>query len=521
MKKFLKYIICILAVILTLTSCMSDIAYIGVQSGTTGQYFVDGDEDWEFVGISGYQSKKYDNGGLAVTDMKHGAVRYVMLDEQPAKLLQQKIPGIKVIDIPLTNEEYAFGVDKGQPGLHAEVNRILREMKEKGEIDRIVAAYATGSGINPITSAIKDEARADEQLVVSTNAAFAPFEYKDGDKYAGIDMEIAAYIASELNMELVIENMDFTAVVESVGSHCVDIAMAGLTVNEKRKEHVNFTDSYYNAAQMLMVLSGDDTFDKCTSAEEVISLLEKNADKPYSATTEKASFFDSWDSFRQQFFTKGAYKTVLSGLLATVEIAVFGLIIGIIFGTLIAFVKVLPRGRRIVTALNVICDIYVGFFRGTPMVVQLLIGYFVLLPALGIVVSNAVLVAVIIFGLNSAAYVSEIMRAGINSVDKGQLEAARAVGLPFWQSMIKIIVPQSVKNILPTLGNEFIVLIKETSIVSFIAVTDLTKAFREIGDANYDYIVPYLMLAAVYLVLVVGITIGVKFIERRLAKNGR
>ncbi len=228
----------------------------------------------------------------------------------------------------------------------------------------------------------------------------------------------------------------------------------------------------------------------------------------------------SWDVFYRQFITKGGYKTALSGLLATVEIAVFGLIIGVVLGTLIALVKVMPKSNPVAKAVNAVCDVYVGFFRGTPMVVQLLLGYYVLLPAIGLV-SNGIAVAIVIFGLNSGAYVSEIMRAGIQSVDPGQLEAGRAVGLPFWTAMIKIVIPQSVKNILPTLGNEFIVLIKETSVVSFIAVTDLTKAFRAIGDANYEYIIPYLMLALVYLVLVIIITAGIKAMERRLKRNER
>ncbi len=227
-----------------------------------------------------------------------------------------------------------------------------------------------------------------------------------------------------------------------------------------------------------------------------------------------------WKLFYRQFITYHAYKTVLNGLLTTVEIAVFGLLIGILIGTLIAVVKVMPKYKRLPRILDKVCTVYVAFFRGTPMVVQLLIGYFVLLPALGIP-ADGVTVAILIFGLNSGAYVSEIMRGGINSVDRGQLEAGRALGLPYWASMLKIVIPQSVKNILPTLGNEFITLVKETSVVSFIAVTDLTKAFRAIGDSNYEYIVPYLMLAAVYLVIVLLITWGIKAMESRFKRNER
>ena len=227
-----------------------------------------------------------------------------------------------------------------------------------------------------------------------------------------------------------------------------------------------------------------------------------------------------WQSFYEQFITKGGYLTVLSGLLATVEIAVFGLLIGVVIGTIIALLEVMPHRNIFTKAVNQLCVLYVGLFRGTPMVVQLLIGYFVLLPALGIA-ADGIQVAIIMFGLNSGAYVSEIMRSGIQSVDSGQLEAGRALGLSFRSTMMKVVIPQSVKNILPTLGNEFISLIKETSVVSFIAVVDLTKAFRQIGDANYEYIIPYVMLALVYLVLVALITVGIHLMEKRLKRNER
>ena len=226
------------------------------------------------------------------------------------------------------------------------------------------------------------------------------------------------------------------------------------------------------------------------------------------------------DLFYHGFIEKEGYKEVLKGLLVTLEIAIIGLIIGIVLGTLIAVVKVMPKNGKVSKVLEVICDIYVGFFRGTPMVVQLLLGYFVLLPMLGIS-ADGVVVAVVIFGLNSGAYVSEIMRAGIQSVDVGQLEAGRAVGLPYSVAMMKIVIPQSIKNILPTLGNEFIVLVKETSVVSFIAVVDITKAFKSIADANYEYLIPYVALAIVYLGLVMLITLGIKLLERRLKRNER
>lgn len=227
------------------------------------------------------------------------------------------------------------------------------------------------------------------------------------------------------------------------------------------------------------------------------------------------------NEFIKQFITNKGYESVLDGLVATIEIAVFGLLIGVVIGTLIGIVRVMPKYKLLPRILDKICVCYLELFRGTPIVVQLLIGYWVILPALKISVDSGIPVATIVFGLNSGAYVSEIMRGGINSVDAGQLEAGRATGLPYSVAMMKIVVPQAIKNILPTLGNEFIVLIKETSVVSFVAVTDLYKSFKQLGDPTYDYVVPYLMLALTYLVLVLLISWGVRALEKKLKKSER
>lgn len=230
---------------------------------------------------------------------------------------------------------------------------------------------------------------------------------------------------------------------------------------------------------------------------------------------------DKWNLFIKEFIEYGGYLMVLDGLRVTVLIAVCGLLIGILIGTIIAITKVVPQYKFVARFFSRISDIYVGVFRGTPIVVQLLIVYYVLLPAMHVNVINPATVAIIVFGMNSGAYVSEIMRSGINSVDAGQLEAGRSLGLTYTASMFRIVIPQAVKNILPTLGNEFISLIKETSVVSFIAVVDLTKAFRSIASANYEYVIPYLMLGAIYLIIVMIITLLIKLIERRFAKSDR
>lgn len=230
----------------------------------------------------------------------------------------------------------------------------------------------------------------------------------------------------------------------------------------------------------------------------------------------EAKILKFWDIL----INKGGYSVILQGLKNTMLIAVLGLIIGIVIGTLIATVRVLPKYSKISKVLNGICSLYVGLFRGTPMVVQLLVFYYVLLPLFHLHMLS-VNVAICVFGLNSGAYISEIMRAGILSVDSGQMEGARSVGLSYATSMLKIVIPQAIKNILPTLGNEFIALVKETSVVSFVGAVDLYRGFSNIGNATYEYMVPYLAMAIVYIAIVCLITLLVKLMEKRLRKSER
>lgn len=232
------------------------------------------------------------------------------------------------------------------------------------------------------------------------------------------------------------------------------------------------------------------------------------------------NFSLKWNKFLEIFFEQNGYIKVAAGLKNTLMIAVAGLVIGTVIGTLIATVRVMPKYQVLPRILDGICSFYVGLFRGTPMVVQLLVFYYVALPLMGVKMSG-VQVSMLVFGLNSGAYISEIMRSGIQSVDPGQLEAGRAVGLSFSTAMIDIVIPQAVKNILPTLGNEFIALIKETSIVSFVGAADLYVAFNYIGSNSYEFMVPYLVMAAIYIVLVMGIALLVNLMERSLKKSDR
>lgn len=179
----------------------------------------------------------------------------------------------KVLAYDLTEEEYAFGVDKAQPELLTKVNDFIKKIKDDGTMEAIFDKYFKGGTPEGVVSAKKDTSK--DQLVVATNAAFAPFEYIEGEKYYGVDMEIAKLLADELGLELVIDNMDFDSVCLSVGEHKCDIAMAGLTVSTDREKHVTFSESYYQASQRLIVPSDDTVFADCKDADAVLAKLDE------------------------------------------------------------------------------------------------------------------------------------------------------------------------------------------------------------------------------------------------------
>ena len=221
--------------------------------------------------------------------------------------------------------------------------------------------------------------------------------------------------------------------------------------------------------------------------------------------------------FQQDFIESDRYLYLLRGLGNTLLIAALAVILGIVLGFLVAIIRSTHDKHVGLNILNFICKVYLTIWRGTPTMVQLLIMYYIILVAL----DNKILVAVIAFGLNSAAYVAEIVRSGIMSVDEGQFEAGRSLGLNYTQTMRLSILPQAFKNVLPALANEFITLLKETSISGYIAIPDLTKGGDIIRSQTYDAFLPLFGVAVIYLVLVMILTAGVHKLETRLRTNER
>ena len=228
-------------------------------------------------------------------------------------------------------------------------------------------------------------------------------------------------------------------------------------------------------------------------------------------------FKEIYSSFYKALIPEQRYLAYLDGLKVTLLISFFAIILGILIGVLVAVLNVTSINYKM-KWLSSLCNIYINVIRGTPVMVQLLIIYNLIFTSRD---SNEILIGAVCFGINSGAYVSEIIRAGIDSIDKGQMEAGRSLGMSYVQTMVMIILPQAVRNILPALGNEFIILIKETSVASVIAITDLTQAAQYIGSRTWDILPPLIIVALFYLVIVMGLSKLLSIFERRLAKGDR
>ena len=505
-KRSLAVILLTTLMLLTLTACgqknadqapdkvisgLDDLegAKIGVQIGTVGDTYAsdyEGDD-------AGTEVARYNKGADAVQALKQNKIDCVIIDEQPALAFVDKNPELKILDEEFTNEDYAICVAKGNDELLDKINGALDELKQDGTLESIINNYiGVDAGKTPYVSS-DDVIRDNGTLTMATNAAFPPYEYYENGTIVGIDADMAQAIADKLGMNLVISDMEFDSIIAAVQSGKADFGAAGLTVTEDRLKNINFSESYTTAKQVIIVNTGEGANQQ--------SLVEK---------------------FKQVFIEKDRWQYIPKGLRNTLIITFFAGVIGIILGFLFAVIRVAndrnDEKKLGIRVLNAIVKVYLTIFRGTPMMVQLLIMYYVIFAS---VKANPIMTAVLAFGLNSGAYVAEAIRAGIMSVEIGQFEAGRSLGFTYGQTMIHIILPQAVKNALPAMCNEFIALLKESSIVGYIGLIDLTKAGDIIRSNTYEAFMPLIAVALVYLVIVMFLTFLVGRLERRLKKDAR
>lgn len=460
-------------------------ARIGVQLGTTGDIYVsdyEGDE-------AGTTVERYNKGADAIQALKLGKIDCVVIDEQPGIEFVKQNSNIRIIDEEFSLEDYAFCVSKENTELLAQINTAIEKLQADGTIDNIIKNYiGTEDEIGAYPYVSKDVARTNGTLIIGTNAEFPPYEYYENNQITGIDMDIMRAVSDELGMDMQIEDMAFDSIIAAITSGKVNVGASGFTVTEDRKKNINFTDTYITTKQVIIVRDGGSTGG--------YSLKEKLYDN---------------------FVKDNRYLYIVKGFGNTLIITLFAVMLGIVLGFLIAIVRTNHDRNGELPILNAVCKVYLTVIRGTPVMIQLLIIYYVILAS----VTNKIVVAAIAFGLNSAAYVAEIVRSGIMSVDVGQFEAGRSLGLNYSQTMQLIILPQAIKNILPALLNEVISLLKETSISGYIGLMDLTKGGDIIRSNTYEAFLPLIAVAIIYLAFVMLLSTFVSKLERRLRSSER
>lgn len=501
MKKYLKIsvVFVVLAVmLLSMCSCgkkaseskiiksVDDLpgAVIGTQLGTTGDIYASDYEE------EGSVIKQYNKGADAVMALKQGKVDCVIIDNEPAKKFVSVNSDLKILPQEFVKEDYAICIAKENTELLDKVNKALAELKEDGTLNNIISNYiGDNAGETPYVSPEGTD-RSNGTLTMATNAQFEPYEYRKSGEIVGIDVDMATALCDKLGMKLEIQDIEFDSIITAVQSGKADIGVAGMTVTEDRLKNVNFSDPYTTATQVIIVKKDGGS----------------------------SGGFISKEKFENNFIKDSRWKFIVDGLLNTLKIAFFAVLIGVVFGFLLAIIRFSCDTTGKLKILNWICKAYITIIRGTPTMIQLLIIYYVVFASVNI---NAVFVAIVAFGLNSSAYIAEIVRSGLYSIDKGQLEAGRSLGFNYSKTLWYFILPQAVKNILPALGNEFIVLLKETSISGYIGILDLTRGGDLIRSRTYDAFMPLIAVALIYLALVMFLSMLVGRLERRLKKNDK
>ena len=426
-------------------------ASVGVQTGTTGDTFV---SDYE---ADGTKVMRYSKGADAIVALTQNKIDCVVIDSEPAKEFVKANAGLKILDEPFAEEQYAICISKENHELTEKIDKALAELKDEGVLDKIKSYYIEGNTDTVPYESPKD-IKYDGELHMATNAAFPPYEYVEGGEIVGLDP------------------------------------------TPERRKNIDFSTSYANTTQVIIV----------------------------NDSASGSLFGNLGESFKNTFITDNRWQQLLSGLLVTLEITLFAGIIGVIIGFVIALVrathdiqldkrKCRSFGDCVLKFFNAICNIYITVIRGTPVVVQLMIMYYIILAS----VRNGIFAAIIAFGMNSAAYVAEIVRSGIMAVDIGQTEASRSLGFNNRQTMTMVVLPQAIKNVLPALGNEIITLLKETSVAGYVALADITYIGNMIRSRTYEAFFPLITVALIYLVIVLVLSYILRKFERRLKKSER
>lgn len=412
------------------------------------------------------------------------------LDEPLARLAAARNGGLLIFEEPVVPDKYGYAFPKGSP-LCAQFDGIIAQLKEDGTIEELKEKWlGADESVKVLTEQTWDGTNG--TIVYYFGDANEPMTYVgSGGEPLGLEIDLMLLIAQKLDMKVEMIPCEFGGLIAALESGKADVASGSMSITEERMKHVDFSDSHYDAALVLLI-------------RDESSLVNGN----------KKGFLEGLrDSFNSTFIVEGRWKLILRGLGVTALISVFSGIFGLLLGFVLCMLRRIPnRPVRFSVAA------FVRLIQGTPIVVFLMILYYVVFGSSDV---SGILVAIIGFSINFGAYTSEMMRSGIETVDKGQNEAALAMGYTKARSFFNIIFPQAARNFLPVLKGEFISMVKMTSVVGYIAVQDLTKVSDIIRSRTMEAFFPLIVTAAIYFVLANAMTAMLSFVEHRIEPKRR
>ncbi|MEI6050924.1 MAG: ABC transporter substrate-binding protein/permease [Bacteroidota bacterium] len=390
----------------------------------------------------------------------------------------------------------AAGINKQNDQLRDQFNSFLKEIKSNGIYDDMVDRWMTKN--MPVMPVIQ-KGKVNGVLKVGVVSDLGmPFTIMKDGNLAGFDIELSSRFAAYIGKEFVPVDLQFGSMLASLLTNKIDLITCSLMITEERKKQINFSDPYFE--------SGVSVIARKNKIEGIESLkMDKQGDLTGGRNAELSFPAKFSDSFYNNIVREKRYLLIIDGLKATLLISIFAALLGTLLGGLVCFMRMSKR-----KILSAGAKLYITLLRGTPVLVLLMIIYYVVFASVNI---NPLFVAIVAFGLNFAAYVSEMFRTSIESIDKGQKEAGIAGGFTKIQTFIYIIMPQASRQVLPVYKGEFISLVKMTSIVGYIAVQDLTKASDIIRSRTFDAFFPLLVAAVFYLIIAWLLTWALGFIE--------
>ena len=388
----------------------------------------------------------------------------------------QIMGGLTTLEEPLFRVGIGASFGKGvNVELREQFNAFIQKLKDQGIYDQMIDRWIN----NAHTSTMPDIPVPVEgkPLRVGTHSSAPPLVFMKDGEFAGMDIELVKRFAAHIGRPVVFSDMNFSALIPSLVSGTQDMVICGINITEERKLSIDFSDPYYYCNAVMVI------------RDENSPGYVSGSDNP-----QKGSFIESVKTgFKRNILEENRYLLIIDGLKITVIISLLSCLLGTLLGALVCWIRMIRR-----KFLNWIANIYIALMRGMPVLVLLMIMFYVIFAGTTI---NPVTVAVITFGMNFAAYVSEMFRSAIESVDKGQTEAGVALGFTPFKTFIYIVLPQAFKQVLPVFKGETISLVKTTSIVGFIAVQDLTKVGDIIRSRTFDAFFPLIMVAVLYFVI--------------------